>query len=141
MALPQLLKPSSPLPSALPFYFSRISAGTPFPAEPYEDETIDLNQHLRINSSHTFVMLVNDNDMQAYGITKGALLIADRQLRPRHGKIVAGYLEGELVARKLIVKDRKISLISEKPKGLFGRLAEEKEITILGVVTAIIHSL
>ncbi len=113
----------------------------PSPAEDYEDEKLDLNQYLEMSREHTFIMRVNNNEMYQHGINKDALIVVNRSQTPRHNQLVLVQMEDERVIRKLVIKNNKFYLLSGHAQNFLGFLTEETDVTILGVVTAIIHSL
>jgi DNA polymerase V len=122
-------------------YSSRVAAGLPSPAEYYEEETLDLNDHLLENPQHTFFVRVTGDSMINAGIHPGDLLIVDRSLRPNNGRIVIAVVNGELTVKKLFKERGKLFLMPENPSYPCIEINENMDFMIWGVVTNVIHSL
>lgn len=65
----------------------------------YSERGIDLNEQLVMNKPATYFFRMNGDAMNGAGITAGDVLVVDRSLKPAHGSIVVGALEGELLVR------------------------------------------
>src|SRR5207249_9839838 len=70
-------------------------------ADDYAERGIDLNEQLVKNKPATFFMRVNSDAMIGAGIHIGDVVIVDRSLEPKNGKIVIAVVDGELLIRKL----------------------------------------
>ncbi|MDQ2721232.1 MAG: LexA family transcriptional regulator, partial [Bacteroidota bacterium] len=70
-------------------------------ADDFMERGIDLNEQLIQNKPATFFMRVNSNAMQNAGIFQGDVVIIDRSLSPKSGKVVIANLNGELLIRRL----------------------------------------
>ena len=81
---------------AIPVFTARISAGFPSPAADYEEGKLDLNKHLVKNPPATFFVRVSGDSMEGAGIHDGDLLIVDRSIEPKSGKVVIAVLDGQL---------------------------------------------
>jgi SOS-response transcriptional repressor LexA len=62
--------------------------------------SIDLNEQLVKNRPATFFMRVNSKAMSGAGIFPGDVVIVDRSLEPKSGKIIIALLDGVRVFRK-----------------------------------------
>src|SRR5215218_2070189 len=67
------------------------------PADDYAERGIDLNEQLIKNKPATFFMRVNSDAMTGYGIHLGDVVIVDRSLEAKNGKIVIAAVDGELL--------------------------------------------
>src|SRR5947209_20329577 len=68
-------------------------------ADDYAERGIDLNEQLIRNKPATFFMRVNSDAMVGAGIHKGDVVIVDRSLEAKTGKVVIAVLNGEMMIR------------------------------------------
>lgn len=125
----------------LPLYASKIPAGFPSPAEDYIEGQLDLNEQLICNPNATFLLKVSGDSMVGAGIMSGGMLVVDRSIEARHGKIVIAVLDGQLTVKRLYDRGGKIQLCSENPKYQPIRISREQDLQIWGVVTNVITKL
>jgi len=90
------------------------------------------------NPSTTFYHQVTGDSMSQAHIPDGALLVLDRSLRPTNGDIVLADLEGERLVRRLVRTSRVLVLHPENPSYRPLVVTPRMQITILGVVLAIL---
>ena len=83
------------------------SAGEFETAGDHVQNSIDLNEQLIKNRPATFFMRVNSNAMSGAGIHKGDVVIVDRSLVAKNGKVVIAVVDGELLIRRLEISDGK----------------------------------
>ena len=126
---------------AIPLYTCSVSAGFPSPAEEYLEGKLDLNQHLIPHPLATFFVRVSGDSMIGAGIHEGDLLIVDRFLEARDGKVVIAVVNGELLVKRLKYYDNQPSLVAEHPDYPELKITEVMDFQIWGVVTNVIHSL
>ena len=123
----------------LPLYLAPVSAGFPSPAEDYLDRALDLNELLISNPAATFYVRASGDSMRDAGIQTGDLLIVDRAIEPRPGKIVIAAVDGELTVKRLRTKDGRLYLAPENPAYPNIEVSPEASFEIWGVVTCVIH--
>src|SRR5688572_31686992 len=70
-------------------------------ADDYAERGIDLNEQLIRNKPATFFMRVNSDAMVGAGIHNGDVIIVDRSLEAKSGKVVVAVLNGEMLVRRL----------------------------------------
>lgn len=137
-----LQRPSQNAPvRPLPLLTSRISAGFPSPADDYVDQTLDLNSHLITHPAASFFIRVRGQSMLGAGIHDGDLLIVNRALEARDGRIVIAVLNGEFTVKRLQYRNGRAWLVAEHPNYPPLPIEAESECVIWGVVTHAIHSL
>ena len=126
-----------------PIYSGRVAAGQsrfPSPAQDYEQEELDLNQHLIKNPPATFFYRVGKSydSMIDAGILPNGLLIVDRSKTPRSSDIVIAVVDGEKVVKRLYKYRDNIELRSENAQKNYPPIVfkEGDELTIEGVVTS-----
>ncbi len=124
----------------LPFYTSTIAAGMPSPAEPYEDEGLDLHAHLGVNKTQTVIIRIQGNVMRKFGLHCGDLVIVDQSLTPKPDQIVLVDMNGELIVRKWDVVKGRPYLKSGKMMFSSTPLDAITDCKVLGVVTYTIHT-
>ncbi|WP_120498933.1 LexA family transcriptional regulator [Kiloniella sp. EL199] len=125
----------------LPLYAFRIPAGFPSPAEDYMEGKLDLNEELIDCAEATFFMRVSGDSMIGAGIMPGGMLVVDRSIEARHGKIVIAVVDGQLTVKRLYDRGGKIQLCSENPKYQPIKVSREQDLQIWGVVTNVITKL
>ena len=123
-----------------PLFLSRIHAGFPSPADDFIESSIDLNEQLIQHPEATFFLRVSGDSMIGAGIHDGDLLIVDRALEAKSGRIVIAALNGEMTVKRLqILDDRKINLLPENNKYQPIAVLDGADFQIWGVVTQVIH--
>lgn len=98
---------------SLPYVEKGISAGFPSPADDFIDTTIDLNKEFIKNPSATFYGRVKGNSMKNAGTDNGDLLIIDKSLEPKDGKIAVCYIDGEFTVKRIKLEKDCLWLIPE----------------------------
>ncbi len=135
LAQPQLLSPPE-----LTLYSGKVSAGFPSPVDDNVQAKINLNDHLIKTPQATFLVRATGDSMIHAGIYDNDILVVDRSLEPRHGKIVIAVLNGELTVKRLHIKHQQTQLIAENPKYPPLVIRCEDDFMIWGVVTFVIHA-
>lgn len=124
---------------SLPVFASRVPAGSPVPADDLRDADIDLNAHLVRHPGSTFMVTVKGDSMQNAAIHDGDMILVDRALEARHGKIVVAVLNGELTVKRLEKTADGLRLLPENPDYQPIEVHEDASFFIWGVVTQVIH--
>ncbi len=123
----------------LPLYNSKVAAGLPTSADDHVEEQIDLNQYLIKNPTATFLVRASGLSMIDAGIHENDILIVDHHIQPTHGKIVIAAIDGQLTVKRLHINHKQLLLMPENEKFNPIEVTKENAITILGVVTSVIH--
>lgn len=108
-------------------------------ADDYAERGIDLNEQLVKNKPATFFLRVNSDAMLGAGVHPGDVVIVDRSLEPKNGKIVIAVVDGELLIRKLEISGGKKRLVPATKK-LAPIDVTEESLKVWGVVTYVIHT-
>lgn len=124
---------------SLPLYGCAVSAGIPTCADDHIQETVDLHQHLVPHPSSTFCLRVQGDSMIKAAIHEGDLLIVDRSLEARCGKIVIASVDGHLTVKRLQKLDGRTVLMPENDNYAPIEITEDQHVVILGVVTNVLH--
>lgn len=97
-----------------PLVSSRVSAGTPSPAEDYIEGYIDLNMVVIRNPLATVYVRVSGDSMSDIGIYPNCLLVVDRSMETLDGHIIIARIFDELCVKRLSINvNGKIRLLSE----------------------------
>lgn len=124
----------------LPIYGGKVAAGSPAPTDDYIEGMMDLTEHLINDPATTFFVRVTGYSMINAGIHPDDILVVDRSLEPRHGKIVIAAVEGELTVKRLYKKNRSVRLMPENDEFEAIEIAPDEVLHIWGVVTNVIHT-
>ena len=126
---------------ALPLAGERIHAGFPSPADDYVEVGIDLNEELIRHPASTFFLRVSGESMTGAGIRDGDLLVVDRSLDPRPGRIVVAVLDGSFTLKRLARHQGRLRLEAAHPDYPALELHRCGEVQIWGVAIHVIHDL
>lgn len=107
-------------------------------ADDYAERGIDLNEHLVKNKPATFFLRVNSDAMVGAGVHVGDVVIVDRSLEPKNGRLVIAIVDGELLIRKLEINNNQTRLVTAN-KRLASLDVTGTQLNIWGVVTYVIH--
>ncbi len=126
----------------LPLFSSKVAAGFPSPADDAVEKALDLNELLIKRPAATFFVRVEGESMIGAGIHPNDILVVDRSLEPKPGRIIICALNGELAVKRLkAIGQQRMVLASENPDYPDIELEEEADLVIWGVVTNVIHAL
>ena len=124
----------------LPFIEGGISAGFPSPALDFIDLKIDLNKHVVKHPSSTFYGRVKGVSMIEAGIHDGDLLVIDKSLEPKHGKIAVCYIDGEFTVKRIQLNAGQCWLMPANKDYKPIQITAENELLIWGIVTHVIKA-
>jgi len=124
---------------SLPLYSSKVPAGFPSPADDHMEGKLDLNTYLVKHPTATFFVKASGDSMVGAGIHDGDILVVDRSLEPRQGRVVIAAIDGQLTVKRLKIKGPKTFLVPENKKFRSIELNENNDVKIWGVVTSVIH--
>ncbi|MUP46073.1 translesion error-prone DNA polymerase V autoproteolytic subunit [Gramella sp. BOM4] len=121
----------------LPFVGS-ITAGFPSPADDHLDKSIDLNSEIIKDRDATFFGRVEGDSMTGAGIEHGDLLVINKGLEPRNGKIAVCFIDGEFTVKRIKIEKDVIWLVAENQKYEPIKVTTENDFLIWGIVTNVI---
>lgn len=81
-------------------YLETPATGFASPAEDFVDGTIDLNAELIQHPAATFFLRARGDGLTVAGVEPGDVLVVDRSLSPRPGKLIVAIVDGRLVVRR-----------------------------------------
>ena len=117
-----------------------ISAGFPSPADDFLDSSIDLNKALIKNKDATFYGRVKGDSMIGGGLNDGDLLIIDKSLEPKNGKIAVCFIDGEFTVKRIKLEKNLVWLMPENKKYQPIKVTSDNDFVIWGIVTNVIKA-
>jgi len=121
-----------------PVIYEDISAGFPSPAEDFKEVRISLDKELVKNEDATFYARVRGNSIIDANIEDGDLLVIDRSIETRNGKVAVCMIDGEFTIKRLKVEKNCVYLMPENKKYKPIIVTKENELIIWGIVTYVI---
>ena len=121
-------------------YDQGVSAGNPQPPSGDSSEKIDLNKLLITNEIATYFCRVSGRSMEPH-MRDGDVLMVDKSIEPKVGKVVIAAINGEMTVKRLSVVDGQMTLTADNPNYPDVKVGELDESMIWGVVTNVIHQL
>lgn len=118
----------------IPLFSSRPAAGFPAPGDDQIEKILDINDLVVKNPASTFFVRVEGDSMTGAGIFSGDVLVIDRAVEARDGKIVVAAVNGELVVKRLSIQGDTQQLISENDSYTPIRISDGEECFVWGVV-------
>ena len=126
--------------SAQPLLGCRVRAGFPSPADDHLDVELDLHAHVVRRPASTFFVRAEGDSMLGDGIHDRDLLVVDRSLEPRPGRVVIIAVDGEPTVKRLVRRGDALVLEASNPRYAPIPLAG-RECHVWGVVTHVLHAL
>lgn len=117
---------------------AEVSAGFPSPALDYEKERIDLNEIIIQNPEATYYAKVNGNSMKEIGIMDEDLLVVDKSIEPKDGKVAICFIDGEFTLKRIQYRGNELWLIPENKAYSPIKVSDESDFRIWGIVTYVI---
>ena len=124
-----------------PLFLSPVVAGLPSPADDFVEARLDLHKHLVRHETSTFFLHASGDSMLGVGIRDGDLLVVDRSLEAKSGKVVIAAVEGELTVKRLVRRPNQVVLQPANPEYAEIDITDKEYVYIWGVVTYVIHKL
>lgn len=115
-----------------------IQAGFPSPADDFKADKISLDLTLVKNRNTTFYARVKGESMIDADMDEGDILVIDKSLEPRDGKIAVCFVDGEFTVKKIKIGHDCVWLIPYNKKFKPIRITEDNNFMVWGIVTYII---
>lgn len=125
----------------LPFISAGIKAGFPSPAADFDETRVSIDQIVVKHKEATFYAKASGTSMIGAGIDDGDILVIDRSLEARNGKIAVCFVDGEFTVKRIKVEQDCVYLVPENPKFEPIKVTEENELIVWGIVTHVVKSL
>lgn len=120
---------------ATPLYASSPAAGFPAPGDDMVEKSLDVHDLLVKHPDSTFFVRVEGDSMEGAGIFSGDVLVVDRSIEARTGRIVVAAVNGELVVKRLGTLAGQQVLLSENAAYTPIVIGAGEDCFIWGVVT------
>lgn len=117
-----------------PLYQSQPAAGFPSPGDDMVEKALDINDLVVENPASTFFVRVSGDSMEGAGIFSNDVLVVDRSVEAKEGKIVVAAVYGELVVKRLARVRDGFALVSEQEGYEPILVSESDDVFIWGVV-------
>ena len=121
-------------------YDQGVSAGNPQPPSGDSSEKIDLNKQLITNETATIFCRVSGRSMEPH-MKDGDVLMVDKSIEPKVGKVVIAAINGEMTVKRLTVVDGQVTLTAHNPYYSDVKVGDFDESMIWGLVTNVIPQL
>ena len=121
-------------------YDQGASASNPQPPFGESSEKIDLNELLITNEIATFFCRVSGRSMEPH-MRDGDVLMVDKSIEPKAGKVVIAAINGEMTVKRLSVVDGQMRLTADNPNYNDLKVGDFDESMIWRVVTNVINQL
>lgn len=125
---------------SIPLVNDGISAGFPSPAQDFLDSSIDLNKELINNPDTTFYARVKGDSMKDMEINSGDLVIIDKSIEPKNGKIAVCYVDGDFTMKQIKIEKDCCWLIPANKTYQPIKVTKDNDFIIWGIVTHVIKS-
>ncbi len=125
----------------LPLLQNCISAGFPSPADNYFAETVNLQQLLISNPDNSYLVKVIGSSMTGDRLYDGDILVVDRSVQAREGKVIIAKVNGEFTVKRLVRLNNRLHLQPANKQFAPLEITEEMEFQAWGVVTWALHKM
>lgn len=122
----------------LQFVEEGISAGFPSPADDFKNKRISLDRELINDENTTYYARVSGESMIGAGLDNDDLLVIDKSIPAKDGKIAVCYIDGEFTVKRLKITDECIYLMPENELYKPIKVTKDKQLHIWGIVTYVI---
>ncbi len=107
----------------------------------FQEHDLDLNSYLQPHPLATYLLRMEGDALHNAGIRNGDILVVDRSLTAVNNNLIIAELNGELLARRLIIKNKQTFLGTDNPQHTTLPLKEEDTFAVWGVITSVIRKL
>ena len=135
------MKPIPLIPGDLeiPFIEGNLAAGFPSSASDFEERPLDLHELLVEHPAATFFVRVEGDSMIDAKIESGDILIVDRSLPPRSGKIIVALVDDAFTVKRLVQEGKRTLLQAANKRFAPIDVTDDQDFLVWGVVTYVIH--
>jgi DNA polymerase V len=127
-------------PTVSPLYTSAPAAGFPAPGDDMVEKSLNVHEYLVKHPVSTFFVRVEGDSMEGAGIFSGDILVVDRSVEAKSGKIVVAAVGGGLVVKRLSKLNGAMVLMSENEAYEPITVTGDEECFIWGVVTGSVRT-
>lgn len=109
------------------------------PSCDYEENNLDLNRYLVSHPIATYFVKMDGDNLKSGGIFNGDILVVDRSLSAIDRHLIIAELNGELLARRYRIKDKRVYLLCEDGRTPPYQINNNDQFSIWGTVTSVIR--
>ena len=124
----------------LPYFEGGIKAGFPSPATDFNEAKISLDKILVKNPTSTFYAKADGSSMIGAGIDDGDIMVIDRSLEPRNGKIAVCCIDGEFTVKRIKIDKNGLCLMPENTAFQPIKVTEDNKVIVWGIVVYVIKA-
>lgn len=117
-----------------PLFSSHPAAGFPAPGDDQIEKVLDINDLVVKHPASTFFVRVEGDSMEGAGIFSHDVLVVDRSIDAHDGRIVVAAVNGELVVKRLSLRNGSQLLVSENEAYSPIAIGDGEDCFIWGVV-------
>lgn len=107
----------------------------------FQEHDLDLNHYLQPHPLSTYFLHMEGDSLKANGIYSGDILVVDRTRTAVTNNLIIAEINGELLARRLIIKGKLTFLSTDAPHRQPYLLQSEDTFAVWGVITSVIRKL
>lgn len=122
----------------LEFVEEGISAGFPSPADDFKNRRISLDRELIKDENTTYYARVSGESMIDAGLDNNDLLVIDKSIPAKDGKIAVCYVDGEFTVKRLKITNECVYLMPANDNYKPIKVTKDKQLHIWGIVTYVI---
>lgn len=122
----------------VPFYSSKVAAGTPCWGDEHVGDTINLAECLVRDATKTFCVQTQGDSMINAGIEPDDILVVDGGIEAKNGDIVVAAVDGDLTVKRLQKEKGRMLLKPENDNYQPISIREGNSVHVWGVVTNVI---
>jgi DNA polymerase V len=123
----------------IPLYLTPVYAGFPGATSDYVERSLDLNEYMVSHPTSTFFVRASGQSMINAGINDGDILVVDRSIEPKNGKVVIAVLDGDFTVKRVLKRGERLFLMPENPAYQPIEVKEDDSMEIWGTITFVIH--
>ena len=107
----------------------------------FKEHDLDLNNYLQPHPLSTYFLRMEGDALRNIGILNNDILVVDRSRTAISGNLIIAEINGELLARRLLIKEKQIFLSVDNSKQPPIPLLAEDTFAVWGVITSVIRKL
>lgn len=107
----------------------------------FQEHDLDLNNYLQPHPLSTYFLRMEGDALSGAGIHNGDILVIDRSRTAVSGNLIIAEINGELLARRLLIKQKQTLLGTDNPQQRPLPLQQEDTFAVWGVITSVIRKL
>lgn len=124
---------------SIPFFEGRVMAGFGNPTEHFLEKSLDLNDLCNVDPDTTYFVEVESDSMIGDYITPGCILVVDKKVPVRSGRIIVAWLNGVFTVKRIQIVKKMVVLWPSNEDYLPVYVHKHDDFRLFGVVTYWFH--